>query len=37
MAQDIIKDLTPITEGLQEINRNLEAKKEQPRPIIGSK
>ena len=30
MAQDIIRDLTPSTEGLQEINRNLEAKKEPP-------
>ena len=37
MAQDIIKDLIPITEGLQEINRNLEAKKEPSRPKIGSK
>ena len=37
MAQDIIEDLTPITEGLQEINRNLDAKKEPPRPNIGSK
>ena len=37
MAQDIIGDLTPITEGLKEINRNLEAKKEPPRPKIGSK
>ena len=37
MAQDIIGDLTTITEGLQEINRNLEVKKEPPRPGIGSK
>ena len=36
IAQDIIKDLILITEGLQEINRNLEAKKEQPRPKIES-
>ena len=34
MAQDIIEDLTPITEGLQKINRNLEAKKEPPCPKI---
>ena len=37
MAQDIIKDLILITEGLQEINRNLKAKKGSPRPKIGSK
>ena len=37
MARDTIKDLTPITKGLQEINRNLETKKEPPRPKFGSK
>ena len=37
MTQDIIKDLAPITEGLQEINRNIEMKKEALRPKIGSK
>ena len=26
MTQDIFEDLTPITEGLQEVNRNLEAR-----------
>ena len=37
MVQDIIGDLTPITEGLHVINKILEAKKEPPRPKIGSK
>ena len=37
MAQDIIKDLAPITEGFQEINRNIEMKKEALRSKIGSK
>ena len=37
MAQNIIKDLGPITEGLQEINRNIEMKKQALRPKIGSK
>ena len=37
MAQEIIGDLTPITEELPEINRNLEAKKEQTHPKIRSK
>ena len=37
MAQDNIKDLAPITEGLEEINRNIEMKKETLRPKIGSK
>ena len=37
MVQDIIKDLAPITEGLEEINRNIEMKKEKLRPKIGSK
>ena len=37
IAQDIIKDLAPITEGLEEINRNIERKKETLRPKIGSK
>ena len=36
MAQDI-KDLALITEGLEEINRNIEMKKETLRPMIGSK
>ena len=27
MAEDIIKDLSPTTKGLHEINRNLEAKR----------
>ena len=36
LAQDIIKDLAPITEGLEEINRNIEMK-ETLRPKIGSK
>ena len=35
MAQDIIKDSTP--EGLQEINRNLEAEMKSRCPKIGSK
>ena len=34
MAQNIIKDLAPITEGLQEINRNIEMKKEPLRQKI---
>ena len=33
LAWDIIKDLTPITKGLHELNRNLEAKEEK-RPQI---
>ena len=37
MAQDIIKDLAPITEGLEGINRNIEMKKDTLRPNIGSK
>ena len=37
MAQDIINDLGPITEGLEEINRNIVMKKETLRPKIGSK
>ena len=37
MAQNIIKDLAPITERLQEINRNIKMKKEALRPKIGSK
>ena len=37
MAQDITKDLAPITEGLLEIIRNIEIKKEAPRPKIGRK
>ena len=37
MSQDIIKDLAPITEGLEEINRNIEIKKETLRPKIGCK
>ena len=37
MAQDIIKNLAPITEGLEEINRNIEMKKEALRPKIDSK
>ena len=32
LAKDNIKDLIPIDEGLQEINWNLEAKKEPSRP-----
>ena len=36
MAQDI-KDLAPIMEGLEDVNRNMEMKKEKPRPKIGSK
>ena len=32
IAQAIMGDLTPITEGLQEINRTLEAKKETATP-----
>ena len=36
MVQDIIKDLAPITEGSEEINRNIEMK-ETLRPQIGSK
>ena len=35
-AQDI-KDLAPTTEGLEEINRNIEMKKEALQPKIGSK
>ena len=37
MAQDITKYLAPITEGMEEINRNIEMKKETLRPKIGSK
>ena len=37
MAQDIAKDLAPITEELEEINRNIEMKKGALRPKIGSK
>ena len=37
MAQNSIKVLAPVTEGLQEINRNIEMKKAAPRPKIGSK
>ena len=32
MARDIIKDLEPITEGIQELNRNLEISEVQRRP-----
>ena len=34
MAKHIIKDLAPITSGLQEINRNIEMKKEPLRQKI---
>ena len=37
MAQDIIKDLAPINEGLAEMNRNIEIKREMSCPNIGSK
>ena len=37
MAQNTIKDLAPKTEGLQDINRNIEMKMEALRPKIGKK
>ena len=37
MTQYIIKDLAPIMEGLEEINRNIEMKEDALPPKIGSK
>ena len=38
MARDIIKDLEPITEGTQELNRNLEISEMQCKPpLVGGK
>ena len=37
MAEAIVRDLAPISKGVQEMNRNLEIKQQSLRPQIGAK